>query len=570
MEEEACYWLLCFVPPEAADSPRIFGFSEFITALALLVLLYTIADIRYKFRLTVTPGALYLVTFGLIVFIGVGTLATEVWLAEGWWVPRSTGLSRTIWQAMFGMLFLGAFLTWMYYAFLRPPIFSRRNWYKYGQTLFRVVLKGDDSELPVIADELGRSAFALVKLAKRVQLEGPRKGRYKPGVEGYAHDMLLLIANRKLCRHIIRSAPNTALRFFDAMTLEKKYNIPIGQFAKAISAEAIAYKESALYQEDDGFESGLIGYLKPWTRGIYGNIELVERLGDGFGSPLDIGYQDVWSWDADQWEAYCRAILMTFESYLIAGWGGRHSYALWRAVGELETALMGLHKIDGIAGAAYETDEYKRLDVVVKFVRHMVLLMDKQERPVPGVLRQRKQHVHGDLYGLIANLIFEILVAASHVKGPPDFAWSVHHNSTWGEIFSFASDSKTWKIIHHRVRRLLYDEVAEVADMPNYKNAALLGLLLNVIGFGITRGKQSMDRDYWPLARAVQSVAKRNYMTIRDRLPDVADAVLIGGVTFDEGTRRLVKTYSKGLEREPVRRYLELDPPREAAAIAER
>jgi len=458
----------------------------------------------------------------------------------------------------------------MYYAFLRPPIFSKRNWYKYGQTLFRVVLKGDDAELPVIADELGRSAYALVKLANRVRPKGPKKGRYKPDVEGYAHDMLLLIANRKLCRHIVRSAPNTALRFFDAMTSEKKYNIPLGQFAKAISAEAIAYKESALYQEDDGFDSGLIGYLKPWTRGIYGNIELVEALGDGFGSPLDVGYQDVWSWDADQWGAYCRATLMTFESYLTAERGGRqHSYVLWRAVGEMKTALMDLYKVDGIAGAAFEMDEYKRLRVIVKFVRDMVQLIDKQEKAVPGVLRQREQHARGDLYGLIANLIFETLFAASHVKAPLDLAWSVHHNSTWSEFFSF-EDSKTWKIIHHRVRRLLYDEIAKMAESPNYKSAAILGLLLNVIGFGITRGKHSIDRNHWPLTMAVRSVAKRNYMTVRDRFPDVASAVLIGGITFDEGTRRLVKTYSKGLEKEPARSYLEVDPPREAAELTER
>lgn len=568
MSEDICLWVLCFVPPEAAAGPRIFAFAEFLTALALLIVLYTIADIRYRFRLAITPGSLFLTTYGLIVFIGIGSLVSELWLAEGWWVPRTVGLSRDVWQAMLGMLFLGTFLTWMYYAFLRPPIFSRRNWYKYAQTLFRTVLKGDDSELPAIADELGRSALSLVKYARQtrrredtgVQKPQPNTNQHRPDIGGYAHDLLLLIANRKLCRHIVRSAPNTALRFFDAMAKENKYYVPLGQFAKAVSAEAIAYKQSALYQEGDGFESGLIGYLKPWTQGVYGNIELVEALGDRFGSPLDISYEDRESWDSDQWEAYCRATLMTFESYLNAGWAGRHSYALWRAVGNLEQAFSDLYKLDGREDTAYESDEYKRFRVVVQFVRDMVHLMDRQVKPVPGRLRQREDHPIGDLYSLISGLIFELLFSASHVKSPSTLAWSVHHNATWGEFFSFTQDSPTWKIIHHRLRRLLYDEVAEIATLPNYKNAAILGLLLNLIGFIRPTPKRNNEREYWPLAKTVNSLAKRNYMKLRKDLPDVADAVLIGSVTFDEGNRRLVKTFAKGLEKEPARRYLDLDP----------
>jgi hypothetical protein len=438
MREETCYWLLCFVRADTSSSPRIFGFSEFTTALALLVLLYTIADVRYKFRLAVTPGALYSVTFGLIVFVGVATLVTEVWLAEGWWVPVTVGLTRTIWQGMLGALFLGAFLTWMYYAFLRPPIFSKRNWRKYAQTLFRVVLKGDEAELPIVADELGRSALSLVRHSRRVirrfeqapvqpDDKPPKKPAHKPEMEGYAHDMLLLIANRKLCRHIVRSAPNTALRFFEAMTAEKKYNIPLGQFAKAITTEAIAYRESGLYQESDGFESGLIGYLKPWTQGIYGNIELVETLAENFGSPLDVGYQDAWSWDADQWEAYCRATLMTIESYLASGWAGRHSYAVWRAVGEIKSAFRDLYKIDG-DDSAYERDEYKRLRIAVRFVRSVVNLIGKHEAKVSGPLRQHDNYAMGDIYDLIATMIFEIFVGASHVKGPSGLAWTVHRS----------------------------------------------------------------------------------------------------------------------------------------------
>src|SRR6266542_5416442 len=161
MHEEVCYSLFCFVPPQATTAPKIFGFAEFLAAMALLVVLFTIIDTRFKFRLAVTPGAIYPVTFGLVVVIGLGTLFSELWLAEGWWVPR-TALTRSMLQGIFALLFLVAFLEWMYYAFLRPPSFGRRNARRFAETLYAVIVKGDDSELPVIADELRRSAATLV------------------------------------------------------------------------------------------------------------------------------------------------------------------------------------------------------------------------------------------------------------------------------------------------------------------------------------------------------------------------------------------------------------------------
>lgn len=132
MIAEQCYWLLCFVPPGEATSPKIFGFSEFIGTLALMVLVWTLADVKYRFRVAVAPGALYLTTFVLMAAIGVLSLLTEVWRAQGWWLPRMAGLSYALWQMILGMLFFGTFLTWMWYAFIRPPVYGRKNAKRYA------------------------------------------------------------------------------------------------------------------------------------------------------------------------------------------------------------------------------------------------------------------------------------------------------------------------------------------------------------------------------------------------------------------------------------------------------
>ena len=62
MNSENCIGLLCFI---ALDShgDKFFGFAEFLAGLALMVLAWTLADVRYKFRIDVAPLPLKKITF---------------------------------------------------------------------------------------------------------------------------------------------------------------------------------------------------------------------------------------------------------------------------------------------------------------------------------------------------------------------------------------------------------------------------------------------------------------------------------------------------------------------------
>jgi hypothetical protein len=79
---------VCFVPLETS-SPKIFDFSEFLAGLALMVLAWTIADVRYRFRIRSAPIPLQGLTFAVVVAVGILTLLTDLWRAQGWLVPES-------------------------------------------------------------------------------------------------------------------------------------------------------------------------------------------------------------------------------------------------------------------------------------------------------------------------------------------------------------------------------------------------------------------------------------------------------------------------------------------------
>jgi len=66
MHCEEQLWGLCFVVP-AGGEQSIFKLADFIAALALLVIVYIVSDVRYRFRLAIAPTLfhLYVETFSL-------------------------------------------------------------------------------------------------------------------------------------------------------------------------------------------------------------------------------------------------------------------------------------------------------------------------------------------------------------------------------------------------------------------------------------------------------------------------------------------------------------------------
>jgi hypothetical protein len=558
-------WGICLVTPSAAGESGVFRFVDFIAALALLLIVYTVTDVRYRFRLAIAPTIfhLHLETFVLIGIIGSGSLFTDVWVAEKWLVPESL-IPQPVWRGILAMLFLALVMTWMWYAFLRPPVFGRRNYRRYANALYTSVVKGSIEELPVIANELGRSAAMLVKHARLDPLPnwGPQdadessKRKRKATISDIAHDVLLLMGNRKLCRYIVESSPITAIAFFEEAVKHHRTGIPLGQFAKSVSTEAIINKDSNLYHEDDGFSTGLLGYLKPFSHAVYGNYPLVENLGARFGSPLDIGYANRSPWDADQLEAYCRATLLTVENYLATGYWGRHSFTIHRAFDSVRAATHDVYKLNKAEDNFYPSDIAQRLERAVEFIKRGVDLLGR-EVPVPVAQLRVKDNREQTLYDTLAKSMVEIIKQASAVTEPIDTCWTIQHNMVWDEWFGIDSRGEAWDIVLFKLRRRLYDYVLRMDKFQDFSSARLLGYCLNVMGLVVWQ-RAEYGKDFRALHRAILAWTQRNYLRLVKLNPELANRCLTGGISYDRDGLRLVKTYAKGFGQEPHREYLDL------------
>lgn len=560
MSSNYCYGFVCFVPLDA-NAPKFFGFSEFLAGLALMVLAWTIADVRYRFRVRTTPLPLQGVTFSVVAAVGVLTLLTDLWRAEQWLVPRGNLLTPAGWQAFLGGIFLLTFLTWAWFAFIRPPVFGKRNAQRYGQILYQIILKGSPSELSVIADEVARSAKSLIRHATdRGEFKNYRRhekeDKNPPKVTACANDILLLIADKRFCRSIVESSPGTALAVFYEIGETQKYGIPVEIFSKNIVNEALANKDSFLFHEAEGYESGLIGYHKPLSQAMFSNYKMVEVI----GTLLDPDIWDKRKWDAAQWKAYCRVVLMTLRDYVEKDFWS-HSFVLYRAKGYIEHAAFDLYKIDGIANSGWDDDVQARLRVVVEFIKDAIEILEKRGVPESLQLRVREERGRESFYDHLASIIFEVIFSASAVRSPASQCWWIQYNSVWGELFNFRSlNGAAGKVVKFKVRRLIYNEIADMARFPNFKGARIIGFCLNVMGITVT------DQDYFydsrALQKAVLSWTKKNYAWLYSYNPQVAEACLVDGITYDEDNRRLVKTYpAEGLRREPKYVYFDVDPP---------
>jgi hypothetical protein len=464
---EPCVVGVCFAPLDPS-APKLFGFSEFLTGLALMVLAWTIADIRYRFRVRTAPIPLLGITYVVIPTVGILTLLTDLWRAQAWLVPRGYLLTPASWQAFLAALFLLTFLTWALFAFIRPPKFGKWNAKRQAQALYGIIVKGSPDELAAVAGEVMYSAKTLVRYAtgnRRSEHFHGEKQKAPSKTEAYANELLLLIADKRFCRAIVESSPGTAWALFHETGETKKYGISIQTFAKNLVNEALANKDSFIYRETaGGYESGLIGYHQPVCQSMFSNYEMVEAI----GTLLDPDFPGSLKWDADQWEAYCRVVLLCFRDYVKSGYG-HHSYVLYSAFSHIKGAISDLYKLNGVANYSWNDDINARLRVVVDFIKKSVEILE--EKGVPANLKLRINDKDGfrnqGVFDHIAQLIYEVIFAASAVSSPRDVCWWIQHNSTWSELFNFGHLSgPAGAAVKFKVCRLLYSDVVEMRRSP--------------------------------------------------------------------------------------------------------
>lgn len=532
-----------------SDTSNVFGLAQFLSSLALLVVVFNVSDFRYRYRLYVSRFDLSKVAIYIASMIAAALLLTEMWFENKWRLPHFLNHYGNI-KILLGATFLGLVIYIVSVCFLRPVQFRRANAVRFFNATTRFIHQGNKDRLQAIAEDLGGTMEALFCLASKANTSS---GSPKPPIEvAYAHSLLLTLADRRFCKLIVERDPAFAVQCF---VLAAKYpEAPFAQFSRNVGEEFILNTDSAFYQEESGFSSGYFGYSKPVTSAVFGSYELIERCAVTALSPLDLDFSILDALDPTQMGGFKRAGLAFFASYLANGVSEIHSYAFARLLHSYQSCSNGIYKINALPAGAWKSPEYARFSDVADFLREAIDLLDKSEIKARS-LRPSKQ-LYRDVYDELAHAILELIWHASAVKVASFECWEVQHNIAWNVLFSF-QDSYTKSVLRFKVRRLIYDEITK--NFGNFRGARFLGFCLHVLGLRVSDRRQSFYRKDYALRVCVINWTKKNYERLFYDHPKVAQACLLGTVTYDPEKNQLEKTFSNDTRKEVARDVLVLD-----------
>src|SRR5207245_11695958 len=128
-------------------------------------------------------------------------------------------------------------------------------------------------ELPETIHELGGSVCPLVRVAtnkeKPQRRAGPKSSSANvPDVEVCANQILLPMADRKVCRTIVNPSPITGILLFEEVSRTERFGVPVDIFGRNLVSEALNNRDSFLFTEPEGHEAGVLRFKSPRTHEI--------------------------------------------------------------------------------------------------------------------------------------------------------------------------------------------------------------------------------------------------------------------------------------------------------------
>ena len=566
MTIEKCLMDFCIeLAPIDASAPKFFGFSEFLTSLALMALAWTTTDVRYRFRIECAPIPLKGITFGVVVIVGMLTLLTDLWRAEQWLAPTNTPLTVGSWQAIMGGALLLTFLSWAWFAFIRPATYGKWNAERFTQALCLHIFKGSPEELSIIADEITQSAYNIIQnTTDECWTLNDKETKIKE-VQFHANKILSIISDKRMCRAITNSSPMTARIIFQAISETNKYNNEIFVFTKNIISESINNENSFIYHEDNRYESGFTGDQKPLSNSIFSNFDLMERM-RGFIQPNSSSEHD---WKNKQWKAYLRAVSIILENYRPEE-HNKHPQSLTIALEDIRSATSGIYKLNSNPDVSYRNEDIERINLVVGFIGHTVSILNEKKIPNGIKIRVRNKSnpnlpissIDRSIYDEVAKSMFNIFTDISHVT---DSGWKKITEPIIERLlmsFSNPTENRPEQIIQSKFRRLLYNEISSIISdkRPNQpkRPAHVLNLYLAITGIKLIKYKKNTGHAI--LQKAILAWLKRNYDLIYKSNREIAELCLGKNTVYDNNQHKIIREYTSWSGTGKVYDYLDIDP----------
>lgn len=500
------------------NAPKFFGFSEFFTGLALMILAWTISDVRYRFRINTAFIPLKEVSFFIVFAIGTLVLITDLWRAQQGWVPVGSFMTPELWQFFLGSLYFLTIFTWMWCAFIKPAKFSTTTANRYLKAVNESILQGSPSELAIIADELARSAARIVRAATE-----------KTEEINQADLLLHAIGSNKFCKATLQGAPILISELFNEISSQKKYQIDVEIFTKNIVTAAIENKSSFLYNEIDYYESGFEGVSKPITSALCRDPDIIKNI----DTLLFPNHSRNSSWDIEQWRAYFRLFRGAFPSSLKIN-DQKFPKSIHWALSLIPSIYGDLTSSLQLTKLSIHDDLYMRLNELTDLIKYMVTQIDEYDDVDTQMLLCAKNSV--------ADLIYSLIESSSSVRSPRNVARRIQDEIIWQDLMNSSElRTSTGLEIQGKVHCKL---LSVISKCPNLDSVRILGYCLNVLGFHPPQESDAYGNSWREFHNNVLEWVESNIADLLDRFSRMENECFVDGMSYDAENCRLVITYS--------------------------
>ncbi|TFI05496.1 MULTISPECIES: hypothetical protein [unclassified Herbaspirillum] len=524
----------------------IFGYAEFVAAMALFALIYTLTDTRYKFRAATSSVNLSAITQRTALTIGLGSLLTNLWYAQHLPIPVFLD-SLPAWQTAFGFAFLAVMILWVRTTHTAPPVFNVANSRRFKRQLLEYVVSGNEKDLGIVARELIRSAGPIIEAIpnregiSRIALISPRSPAENMQVD--ALELMQLMATPRLCRAIAMQTNEVALVFLNEIQRQKKYTDVTALFSKNVTRHMFDHKESLLFYEDHVYDHGFLARTKYFTNAAFGSYDLVEGLGAyGACSPLDATPAFYAPFDEIQLKVFGRCYLLTVTDYCQKAGVFQVSSALSRATDYI--ALQTEYLSDGSGILNYRDPAYASFSTACRIFQETLKLLDKLDGTRWDAIAAMGSDI--PFHELFAQQMFEIIGRAAHIRSDEKLCWEIQHNTTWRAFYYRGDFSGPSENIRRILNRLIMSEVNSLLAYANFHNSKVLAMCLNVLGF-VPPGRQRGSRQERTLSRALLSWTRKYFAQVHAGNPRLREMLLTSNMSYDAENNCLVRYHFQGL-----------------------
>lgn len=536
--------------------------SGFLGIVAFSVAVFTLSGSKFQFR-----QATAILPFRRVFFVTLVGSALAIFTVEGfvmYSVRFPVFVNPNTVNFVIAAIIAALVLYWMKISFIWPPRFTRYTASKFFQQTFLYITNGSKDELLVLARELMGEIPRLIAhspVRRSTRLDDDEQPELTEA-ESCAYNLFLLLSDPRFCDVVAEEIPTFPAHLVEEMVRLERFDAPAHLAIRRIVISLLSKPDSALFVENEWLGQGYTGEVKPITRSIFRNWHKLEAYESGIESPLDLDYPHARNWDTDTWRVYFGLAIEYIRGLTSSARRNPSARGVSHVLKTAERAFEQIGDQKKYENAFDPHNPYWHAREANDFLNELIKTFDEVGEHV--YFNRRDKHFFGnELTSKIASVIHEAIFHASGVNTKEFRMWDVQHNLVWSSIERWeVQDTEIMKMVRRKLRRMIWVEVKKMDRFPNYKGARYVRFCLNVLGFydETVHRREGLEKESWTLAKVVSDWVAKNYQTIVETHPPVAEAMLPANIEYDAAKQVLVRTKDDALTGVPRIKEFPLEP----------